>query len=484
MEAASPVRVQQDPGTKSHCSAQDESVNTQPGSSLSSCVAVSVDSSNVIELGIADDPNGKFMEDRVVAKKSDEIIYAAVFDGHGAGRVHDRLKCVDYVSENLPKALLHVIRSGARGQRLREGFLNAFFDIEQKCLLEGHGIQNGTTACVAIVVGRKLIIANLGDSKALLSRRGKVKVLTSLHRPGEKPERARIEKEGVQVMSVRDGNVVEHRLGCGLSVSRSFGDFNAAFCDTEIPRSRSLAQFVVQGEDPHLALFSSNSENSFAPRRLSQPSVQNDDIDDVCTTHHSVDALPLVPSHPFHQSAGSDDSALGIGQDSTERTHVKDRYAKGWVNIKPRGLSSVPEFREFVLQNEDEFVVIACDGVFDTLRQNQVALSIVRKVLADPTKTANDSVDELLRRCKRLSGILDVCDNLSAAVIVLKRPPADDVNSASSSVCSGGGSYKNSALHALRMKRAGMASPAASPAPSPAASPMSPMTPRSPKEKC
>jgi serine/threonine protein phosphatase PrpC len=47
-----------------------------------------------------------------------------------------------------------------------------------------HGIVDGTTAVVAVVHGGKIIVANAGDSRAILIQRGgKVKCLSFDHKP-------------------------------------------------------------------------------------------------------------------------------------------------------------------------------------------------------------------------------------------------------------------------------------------------------------
>lgn len=69
------------------------------------------------------------------------------------------------------------------------------------------------------VHGSKVIIANTGDCRALLSRNGKVKQLTTDHRPAHDDEKKRIENAGGFVDC--DGYM------CGeLGVSRAIGDFS------------------------------------------------------------------------------------------------------------------------------------------------------------------------------------------------------------------------------------------------------------------
>jgi serine/threonine protein phosphatase PrpC len=62
----------------------------------------------------------------------------------------------------------------------------------------------------------KLLVAGVGDCRAVLCRRGTAIQLTKLHTASEKEERARI--------AAADGIVINNRLNGVLAVSRSFGD--------------------------------------------------------------------------------------------------------------------------------------------------------------------------------------------------------------------------------------------------------------------
>jgi serine/threonine protein phosphatase PrpC len=54
----------------------------------------------------------------------------------------------------------------------------------------------GSTALVSVILQDKLYLANLGDSRAVLSRNGKAERLTSDHKPLTRYERKRIRDLG------------------------------------------------------------------------------------------------------------------------------------------------------------------------------------------------------------------------------------------------------------------------------------------------
>lgn len=83
--------------------------------------------------------------------------------------------------------------------------------------MESPGEDSGTTACVVLVTRKKIIVANVGDSRAVLCRNGKALELSFDHKPEDEVEIARIRKAGGRVTD--DG-----RVNGGLNLSRAFGD--------------------------------------------------------------------------------------------------------------------------------------------------------------------------------------------------------------------------------------------------------------------
>lgn len=77
-------------------------------------------------------------------------------------------------------------------------------------------LHAGCTACVALMAKGELIVANAGDSRCVLSRRGKAIEMSEDHKPENEKERERIEKAG--------GYIVEGRVNGNLNLSRALGD--------------------------------------------------------------------------------------------------------------------------------------------------------------------------------------------------------------------------------------------------------------------
>ena len=85
------------------------------------------------------------------------------------------------------------------------------------CTLPPSHVDAGATSIVAALRGKTLYVANAGDSRAILSRRGKAIPLSTDHKPALKSEQQRIQKAGGWVTA-------QGRINGNLNLSRALGD--------------------------------------------------------------------------------------------------------------------------------------------------------------------------------------------------------------------------------------------------------------------
>ncbi|XP_022852875.1 probable protein phosphatase 2C 60 [Olea europaea var. sylvestris] len=78
------------------------------------------------------------------------------------------------------------------------------------------GPTSGSTACVAIIRDNQLVIANAGDSRCVISRKGQAHNLSRDHKPDLEVERERILKAG--------GFIQAGRVNGSLNLARAIGD--------------------------------------------------------------------------------------------------------------------------------------------------------------------------------------------------------------------------------------------------------------------
>ncbi|MCD9559725.1 hypothetical protein HAX54_017898 [Datura stramonium] len=158
-----------------------------------------------------------------------------VYDGHGGSQV------AKYCHERLHLALareIDIMKEDSHNgsvnwkEQWSKAFLNCFCRVDDEVggfCSETDGIEPdlsaiapeavGSTAVVAVVSPTHIIVANCGDSRAVLCR-GKLPMPLSIdHKPNREDECSRIEELGGKVINW-DG----HRVSGVLAVSRSIGD--------------------------------------------------------------------------------------------------------------------------------------------------------------------------------------------------------------------------------------------------------------------
>ena len=176
------------------------------------------------------------MEDRwVISSRSDDnsIDQFHIFDGHGGEEV------AQWLSEKVPKLIEQYIKDE---KSIEDCVKDAFRDLDQD--LQKKNIEcykTGSTAVSALIYEGDLLVANIGDSEALLITSNSWKLMTIRHRAEDQKEKERVESLGAEVKN--------NRLQGKLAVTRAFGD--SYF---KIPHRRD--NFVTA--EPHIKIVSIN----------------------------------------------------------------------------------------------------------------------------------------------------------------------------------------------------------------------------------
>ncbi|KAG7459026.1 hypothetical protein MATL_G00226860 [Megalops atlanticus] len=161
-------------------------------------------------------------EDRLrIFQMTDSILYFAVFDGHGGSQAADF--CHKYM-ERYIKDLV------AKEENLELVLTKAFLEIDKALASHVHfsadaSLQtSGSTATVALLRDSvELVVGSVGDSRALLCRKGEAIKLTVDHTPERKDERKRIKKSGGYVLW---NSLGQPHINGRLAMTRSIGDLD------------------------------------------------------------------------------------------------------------------------------------------------------------------------------------------------------------------------------------------------------------------
>ncbi|KAI3690665.1 hypothetical protein L2E82_48853 [Cichorium intybus] len=213
--------------------------------------------------------------------------FGGVFDGHGRnGQIVSK-----FVRNKLPSLIINERNSTiAKGKTVngddeieskdfqiwRDACFSAFkfMDKEIKLIEHVDCSCSGTTAVIVIKQGEDLVIANLGDSRAVLgtiAENGITPVqLTTDLKPSVPSEADRIRKSNGRVMALREEPHIDrvwlpHHDSPGLAMSRAFGDFVLkshgiiAVPDVTYHRLTPKDQFLVLASDGVWDVLSNNT---------------------------------------------------------------------------------------------------------------------------------------------------------------------------------------------------------------------------------
>lgn len=86
---------------------------------------------------------------------------------------------------------------------IKLGIINGFLAFDRELALEDREEKSGSTAVVAFITPTHIIMANCGDSRAMVVRDDKPFLATEDHKPYLPTERKRISEAGGQVMLSR-----------------------------------------------------------------------------------------------------------------------------------------------------------------------------------------------------------------------------------------------------------------------------------------
>ncbi|KAL3521622.1 hypothetical protein ACH5RR_019771 [Cinchona calisaya] len=143
-----------------------------------------------------------------------------IFDGHGGSRAAEFLR--EHLFENLMKHPEFITNTKPAISETYKQTDVDFLESEKDTFRD-----DGSTASTAVLVGNHLYVANVGDSRTIISKDGKAIPLSEDHKPNRSDERKRIESAGGVVLWAGTW-----RVGGVLAMSRAFGN-------------RMLKQFVV-----------------------------------------------------------------------------------------------------------------------------------------------------------------------------------------------------------------------------------------------
>ncbi|XP_051151205.1 probable protein phosphatase 2C 22 isoform X2 [Andrographis paniculata] len=200
--------------------------------------------------------------------RNDSCAFYAIFDGHGGKHA------ADFACNHLPRFIVEDEGFPDEIERVMStAFLQTDTAFAEACSLDAD-LASGTTALAAVIIGSSLIVANAGDCRAVLCRRGKAIEMSRDHKPILLKEKRRIEASG--------GYVDDGYLNGQLNVARALGDWHMEglkcrdggplTAEPELMSTRLTEEdeFLIIGCDGLWDVFMSQNAVDFARRRLQE----------------------------------------------------------------------------------------------------------------------------------------------------------------------------------------------------------------------
>lgn len=168
--------------------------------------------------------------------------FFGVYDGHGG------TKAADFVAENLHINVAEMFENAAGNSGKEEAVKAGYLKTDREFLKQGLG--SGACCVTALIEENEIVVSNLGDCRAVLSRNGVAEALTKDHKAERADEREMIEKKGGYV-EIHRGAWRVHGV---LSVSRSIGDAHLKNWVLAEPETKTLEmtpdmEFLILASD-------------------------------------------------------------------------------------------------------------------------------------------------------------------------------------------------------------------------------------------
>lgn len=190
------------------------------------------------------------MEDLIVAEvrtvDDEEVACFAVFDAHNGSTVAQHLQ--SHLFSN-------ILNEDSIKSNPSAATRNAYLLTDRTILSSPH--TGGSTSVTAMLYNNRITVANLGDSRAILSKSGKAIQLSVDHDPGRPAEKASVEARGGHVTHLPGD---QWRVDGQLAIARAFGDAGLKEHMTGEPDVVEVAvekecEFLVLGSNGLFSMF-------------------------------------------------------------------------------------------------------------------------------------------------------------------------------------------------------------------------------------
>ena len=300
--------------------------------------------------------------------------FFGLYDGHGGSRA------CDFLRDNLHK---YIINDKYFPINPQKAIANGFIYAEKNFLKSYKGIDSsGSCAIVVVVIENRVYIANVGDSRAILSSKNgsKFYALSRDHRPGDEKEYKRILDAGGKIYKTE----YEYQSKSLYNNNNNNNNNNG----NSVYNRRANNNYILNNNKI-------NNKNS------------NSNNNKININYNKTSSI----IGPLRVSPGKLSVSRTIGD-----IEAKDPKFGGNPNV----IISIPEIKYFDNTDKNDFILIFCDGIYEKLKNKDIIdciwKEITEKEFIDIHNMAGYSIEKLINKCINE----DSSDNLTVIMICLK----------------------------------------------------------------
>ena len=300
--------------------------------------------------------------------------FFGLYDGHGGSRA------CDFLRDNLHK---YIINDKYFPINPQKAIANGFIYAEKNFLKSYKGIDSsGSCAIVVVVIENRVFIANVGDSRAILSSKNgsKFYALSRDHRPGDEKEYKRILDAGGKIYKTE--YEYQSKSLYNNNNNNNYNNGNSVY------NRRANNNYILNNNKI-------NNKNS------------NSNNKKIIINYNKTSSI----IGPLRVSPGKLSVSRTIGD-----IEAKDPKFGGNPNV----IISIPEIKYFDNTDKNDFILIFCDGIYEKLKNKDIIdciwKEITEKEFIDIHNMAGYSIEKLINKCINE----DSSDNLTVIMICLK----------------------------------------------------------------
>ena len=349
--------------------------------------------------------------------------FFGLYDGHGGSAA------CDFLRDNLHK---YIINDKYFPSNPQKAIANGFIYAEKIFFKNYAGLDpSGSCAIVVLIIENRVYIANVGDSRAILSAKNGSKFypLSRDHRPGDEKEYKRILEAGGKIYKTEyeygnkdinsnrniNNNNINNSNYNNRNISSNYNRTNLNNPNRNVTSNNYKSPVNVKPATNYInSRYTNNNINKNTPNitsnqtRISSYTSTPNNSNKISTT---ININKNSVMGPLRVSPGKLSVSRTIGD-----IEAKDPKYGGNPNV----IISIPEIKYFDNTDKNDFILIFCDGVYEKLKNKEIIdciwKEISKKKFPDIHNMAGYSLEKLINKCI----LNDSTDNLTAIMICLK----------------------------------------------------------------